>query len=97
MSKKPVTPATLGEMKPGDSGNLPDGRRVMVTGQIDCGTLWRTVCLDPQCPGGNECTLGPRREPDVSPKETPVTDVVTRAATAEGKLGDSDPLRGGAR
>jgi hypothetical protein len=81
-----ATPGTLGELNPGDKCTLPDTRRVCVTGHVDCGVFFR--CED-------SCTRSDS-EPHILPRETLVCEVVRRVWTGEGKVADSDPLRGGA-
>lgn len=81
-------PTVIGELKPGDFCTLPDGTRVMVTGQIDCATLWRYAIGE---------RVDVKRGPMSSVSYTQVTDVRSRAATSASKAPDVDPLLGGAR
>jgi hypothetical protein len=95
MSKKPATkPTTLGELQPGDTCVLPRSTpvtahavRVVVTGRLDCGVLYRHVDSKDCCDGDGE--------PHVAPAGCSVSGVQRRrSATAASKGANVDPLLG---
>lgn len=85
------TRTTLGELQPGDTCVLPapitHKVRIVVTGRLDCGVLYRHVDSKDCCDGDGE--------PHVAPACCSVSDVQRRCpATAESKAKSVDPLLG---